>query len=104
MVEAKRWGRILDRADGRRGDVGVPSTQMLRYLRRIDDITGGGLRWGILTNGRVWRLYFSGAVSVAEDFLEIDLGNALGTPGCDLDLLDRPPAGFTDTPPGSATS
>jgi hypothetical protein len=96
FVEAKRWGRILDRADGRRGDVGVPSTQMLRYLRRIDDITGGGLRWGILTNGRVWRLYFSGAVSVAEDFLEIDLGKALGTPGCDLDLLDRPPPGFAD--------
>lgn len=96
VVEAKRWGRILDRADGRRGDVGVPSTQMLRYLRRIDDITSGGLRWGILTNGRVWRLYFSGAVSVAEDFLEIDLGKALGTPGCDLDLLDRPPPGFAD--------
>jgi hypothetical protein len=97
VVEAKRWGRVLDRADGRRGDVGVPSTQMLRYLRRIDDVTGGGLRWGILTNGRVWRLYFSGAVSVAEDFLEIDLGKALGTPGCDLDLLDRPPPGFADT-------
>lgn len=96
VVEAKRWGRVLDRPDGRRGDVGVPSTQMLRYLRRIDDITGGGLRWGILTNGRVWRLYFSGAVSVAEDFLEIDLGKALGTPGCDLDLLDRPPPGFAD--------
>ena len=59
VVEAKRWRRILDRADGRRGDVGVPSTQMLRYFRRIDDITSGGLRWGILTNGRVWRLVVS---------------------------------------------
>src|SRR4051812_37893211 len=63
---------------------------MLRYLRRADDVTGGGLRWGILTNGRVWRLYFQGALSVAEDFLEIDLGKALQQPDCPPDLLDDP--------------
>ncbi len=50
---------------------------MLRYLRRVDDVTKGGLRWGILTNGRQWRLYYKGALSVAEDFLEIDLGKVL---------------------------
>jgi len=63
VVEAKRWNRLLDRADpGQRGEDGVPSTQMLRYLRRVDDVTNGGLRWGILTNGRHWRLYFRGAL------------------------------------------
>lgn len=97
VVEAKRWARALDREEGRRrGEEGVPSTQMLRYLRRVDDVTQGGLRWGILTNGRHWRLYFRGALSVAEDFLEIDLGKVVGLPGCEPDLLDKAPASFPD--------
>ncbi|MCY3654151.1 MAG: N-6 DNA methylase, partial [Cyanobacteria bacterium MAG IRC1_bin_28] len=44
-----------------------------RYLRRADDLTHGALRWGILSNGRCWRLYYAGARSVAEEFLEMDL-------------------------------
>ena len=73
VVESKRWGRPLDRRSGRRGEETAPSTQMLRYLRRIDDVSSGGLRWGILTNGAVWRLYWQGALSVSEQFFEIDL-------------------------------
>ena len=97
IVEAKRWNRALDRADARQtGEDGVPSTQMLRYLRRVDDVTNGGLRWGILTNGRHWRLYFRGAPSVAEDFLEIDLGKVFRLPGCERDLLDKRPDVFGD--------
>ena len=69
---------------------------MLRYLRRVDDVTNGGLRWGMLTNGRHWRLYFRGALSVAEDFLEIDLGKVLELPGCERDLLDKRPNIFPD--------
>ncbi len=96
VVEAKRWNRVLDREDARRrGEDGVPSTQMLRYLRRVDDVTQGGLRWGMLTNGRHWRLYFRGALSVAEDFLEIDLGKVFNLPGCETDLLDRRPDAFS---------
>lgn len=79
VFEAKRWGRALDRAEGRKGDdKDTPSTQLLRYLRRIDDLTNGDLRWGILTNGAKWRLYFSGARSTIDDYLEIDLGRVLG--------------------------
>ncbi len=97
VVEAKRWGRLLDRVEkGREADEGVPSTQMLRYLRRADDVTQGTLRWGILTNGRIWRLYWQGALSVAEDFLEIDLGKAFSLPGCGFDLFDRRPSNFLD--------
>jgi hypothetical protein len=44
VVEAKRWNRALDRED-RKDEQGVPSTQMLRYLRHVDDVTNGGLRW-----------------------------------------------------------
>ena len=92
VVESKRWNRPLDRPadarDRRAGEEGVPSAQILRYLRRADDITRGALRWGMLTNGRLWRLYWQGAVSVAEDFLEVDLGKVLALPGCEPDLLD----------------
>ena len=92
MVESKRWDRPLDRPlesrMRRKGEEGVPSAQMLRYLRRADDITRGKLRWGMLTNGRLWRLYWHGSVSVSEDFLEIDLGKIFGLPGCNPDLLD----------------
>ncbi|WP_293698193.1 MULTISPECIES: Eco57I restriction-modification methylase domain-containing protein [unclassified Sphingopyxis] len=78
VLESKRWGRALDRAEGRKGaDRDTPSTQLLRYLRRIDDLTNGRLRWGILTNGGKWRLYFSGARSTIDDYLELDLSRIL---------------------------
>jgi len=82
VVESKRWARPLDRASGR-DEVTAPSTQMLRYLRRIDDLTTGKLRWGILTNGIKWRLYWAGARSVSEEFLEVDIGRVLGLDGGD---------------------
>jgi len=81
VVESKRWLRPLDRRSGKRGEETAPSSQMLRYLRRIDDVTQGNLRWGILTNGAKWRLYFSGARSVSEQFFEIDLAQILNLPG-----------------------
>jgi len=83
VVESKRWARPLDRASGR-DETTAPSTQMLRYLRRIDDLSGGALRWGILTNGTRWRLYWAGARSISEEFLEIDLSRVLGLDGDDL--------------------
>ena len=82
IVESKRWGRPLDRGSAQTGEATAPSTQMLRYLRRADDLTNGRLRWGILTNGRYWRLYWQGALSVSEQFFEIDLAAVLDLPGC----------------------
>ena len=81
VIESKRWGRPLDRRSGRRGEETAPSTQMLRYLRRVDDLTTGKLRWGILTNGARWRLYYQGARSVSEQFFEMDLAALLDLPG-----------------------
>lgn len=90
VVESKRWARPLDRASGR-DETTAPSTQMLRYLRRIDDLTRGSLRWGILTNGTRWRLYWAGARSISEEFLEIDVGRvlALGDEGPSADVATR---------------
>ncbi len=93
IVEAKRWARLLDREGGAK-DTGVPSSQMLRYLRRVEDLAQGKLRWGMLTNGGQWRLYFQGAVSVAEDFFEIDLPAVLGLR--DFDLVDRQSLAIAD--------
>ena len=81
VVESKRWQRPLDRRSGNAGEETAPSTQVLRYLRRIDDLTAGRLRWGILTNGAVWRLYYQGARSVSEQFFEVDLAAILNLPG-----------------------
>jgi hypothetical protein len=84
LVESKRWGRPLDRRSGGRSSAEeaiAPSTQMLRYLRRADDTTNGKLRWGILTNGARWRLYFQGARSISEEFFEIDLASTLQIAG-----------------------
>ncbi len=54
---------------------------MLRYMRRVDDLTNGALRWGMLINGAKWRLYWAGARSVSEQFFELDLAAALNLPG-----------------------
>ena len=87
LVESKRWRRPLDRASGRRDEALAPSSQMLRYLRRADDLTNGRLRWGILTNGGEWRLYYQGAQSVSDQFFCVDLAAALDLPGSNDDIF-----------------
>lgn len=87
LVEAKRWLRVLDRnepqpsATRKSRDFGAPSSQMLRYLSRADVMSDRAIKWGMLTNGAVWRLYWQDARSRAEDFFEIDLAALLGLPG-----------------------
>jgi hypothetical protein len=96
VVEAKRWQRALDRADKKDpSEEGVPSTQMLQYLSRVDVQTNNKVRLGILTNGNVWRLYFQGALSVSEDYFEVDLAKALELPNHELNLLDLADARLT---------
>ncbi len=77
IVESKRWLRPLDRRSVKTGEGSAPSTQMLRYLRRSDDLTAGKNRWGILTNGAHWRIYYSGARLVSEDYFELNLAAIL---------------------------
>lgn len=83
VLEAKKWLRQLDRAPSARTDTEkeVPSTQILRYLSRVETLSDRRIQFGILTNGRLWRLYWQGARSRSEEYLEIDLPLALGLPG-----------------------
>ena len=92
LLEAKRWLRQLDRSEEsgagnrKRRDFGTPSSQMLRYLSRADVMSDRAVKWGILTNGTIWRLYWQDARSRAEDFFEIDLAGLLGVPGVQPEL------------------
>ena len=87
ILEAKRWLRPLDRGDASEvTDPGAPSSQMLRYLSRADVVSDRAVKWGLLTNGAVWRLYYQDARSRAEEFFELDLALALGVPGVQGEL------------------
>ena len=55
----------------------APHGQMLRYLATADSVTDGRLRWGILTNGGVWRLYDQRARPRASSYFEVDLAEIL---------------------------
>lgn len=71
VAENKAWDLPLDRASGNASR--TPASQALRYLRLGEEHTAGALRWALLTNGRLWRLYYAGASSMADRFLEADL-------------------------------
>ncbi len=75
VVENEARDTLLDRA---KGQAETPSNQILRYLKRSDGIPGTTVRWGLLTNGRFWRLYFTGARQRDEDFVELELPALLG--------------------------
>lgn len=92
ILEAKRWLRPLDRGDANDAhDPDAPSSQMLRYLSRADVVSDRAVKWGMLTNGAVWRLYWQDARSRAEEFFEVDLSVALGVPGIQHELDEITP-------------
>lgn len=92
VVEAKRWLRELDRRDEsgqsnlKPRDFGAPSSQMLRYLSRVDVASDRAVKWGMLTNGAVWRLYWQDARSRSEEFLEINIAAALAVSGIQSEI------------------
>jgi hypothetical protein len=90
IVESKRWLRPLDRSGQDRSEIETPSSQMLRYLTRAEAISERAVMWGLLTNGRHWRLYWQGARSRSEEFVEFDLASLIGVRGLDADLLAAP--------------
>ena len=67
--------RSINRSDGVRGS--TPHGQMLRYLTTADIASEGRIRWGILTNGSVWRLYDRRARPRAGGFFEADMAELL---------------------------
>jgi len=78
IAEAKRWDLPLDRRSGAGFDNSNPSWQVDAYLRQ------SGLDWGILTNGRSWRLYHRETSYQLDSFFEVDLIRAIED---DVELL-----------------
>ncbi|MBU2462442.1 N-6 DNA methylase, partial [bacterium] len=78
--EAKQWGRPLDRKLKSEADpfeVQNPSLQISRYLWL------SGVQWGVLTDGKYWRLYERETSKRLDIYYEIDLPSLLedGTEG-----------------------
>ena len=76
--DAKKWARSLDKSskDAKESDLlnnTNPSYQIFFYLLH------SGLRWGMLTNGRMWRLYHTLTAHKLDVFYEIDLPALLAT-------------------------
>ncbi len=75
VAESKRFGLPLDAREGKQ--TGSPHGQILRYLATADINSDGRIRWGILTNGSIWRLYDRRALPRASGYYEVDLNAAL---------------------------
>ncbi len=74
VSESKRFNLPLDAREGKQAS--SPHGQLLRYLATADINSDGRIRWGILTNGRVWRLYDRRALPRASGYYEVDLETA----------------------------
>ena len=78
IEESKRFGLPLDAREATdKARSGTPHGQIRRYLSTADHVTDGRLRWGILTNGGVWRLYDSRARPRASGYYEADLAELI---------------------------
>lgn len=91
--DAKAWNIALDKRGGGAGLNETPVGQMLRYMDAASAQSDRRVLWGVLTNGRFWRLYFQDARSRLDDYFEVDLAWALGRPGIQGLLA---PAGLSD--------
>ena len=81
VQESKRLGLPLDVRDASdRASRNTPHGQILRYLETAHVDSNGRIRWGILTNGVVWRLYDHRARPRASGYYEADL-RGLTRPG-----------------------
>ena len=78
VEESKRFGLSLDARDnGGQVQARTPHGQILRYLSTAEAESEGKIRWGILTNGGVWRLYDYRARPRASGYYEADLATLL---------------------------
>ena len=78
VQESKRFGLSLDDRDKNdKVQARKPHGQIRRYLTTADIVSEGEIRWGILTNGRVWRLYDHRARPRATGYFEADLEDLL---------------------------
>ena len=96
--DAKAWAVGLDKRGAGAAGEETPSGQIIRYLTRADVQSDGHVLWGVLTNGRHWRLYYQRAKSRLEEYFEVDLAWTLGLSEVqgELGASARPPLFASD--------
>jgi type I restriction-modification system DNA methylase subunit len=78
ISEAKYWGRPLnDTVKDDPLDARDATAQLVRYLDEVYYHTDGKVSWGILTNGKTWRLFSHRAASRSSNYYELDLESLL---------------------------
>lgn len=80
LCEAKKWNRKLDLSSLTEPDLfdfenRNPAYQMHQYLLYSE------VKWGILTNGRIWRLYEREQSKKLDRFYEVDLVSLINSDG-----------------------
>ncbi|MFM2058976.1 MAG: hypothetical protein RLY71_3361 [Pseudomonadota bacterium] len=65
ICESKAWGKTLD--TGKADRESNPHHQLQDYLSTLR------VRFGFLTNGRIWRLYDTSRITAKKTFIQIDL-------------------------------
>ncbi len=81
IADAKYWERELDLPKSNKRDTFTninPSFQIASYL------VGTKVRWGILTNGRLWRLYSAKSHIPLGNYYQVDIVHLLQAPEADL--------------------
>ena len=74
VQESKRFGLSLDSRDKNESN---PHDQILSYLETAASSTDGEIRWGLLSNGRVWRLYDRLKRPRSDSYVEFDVEDCL---------------------------
>ncbi|MGQ3684272.1 MAG: Eco57I restriction-modification methylase domain-containing protein [Candidatus Loosdrechtia sp.] len=74
ILEAKYWGRSLNDTDPKDIlDTRDPTAQIVKYLDDVYYASQSRIQWAILTNGKVWRLFYYRAASRSGNYYEVDL-------------------------------
>ncbi len=78
ILEAKYWGRQLNDSDLKDTlDRRDPTAQTVKYLDDVYHASESHIQWAILTNGKLWRLFYYRASSRSGNYFEVDLEDVI---------------------------
>ncbi len=75
------WNRNLDGKDDPENSRDTETPDENPSATIVSVLRTSGVQWGIVTNGKLWRLYSAKASSIATTYYEIDLEEILASPG-----------------------
>jgi len=85
ILEAKYWGRSLNDTDPKDIlDSRDPTAQTVKYLDDVYHASNSRIQWAILTNGKIWRLFYYRATSRSGNYYEADLEEIINSNNPDI--------------------